>query len=323
MSGSRQLSAAGQRGKAPRRVYPGHMGRPRLVRDLIELSADLAGAAQTALTPADEVQRIFYVPPQEFPSWAKYRYGPEHALIFTAVRAIHVQGAAAGQPGQTRVVPAAALCYLQVELNLLYGRLEIGYAADGQAQQMVLEFNTVAWDLLQPGLAGLLLEANRACPPPVAADAPEIGMYLVERLPLKYANGLKIYILAPGERLLGLAFQPAIWVRRLLVLRRQVTPAIVLALTDRHVSLIEEQRALGTSRSYGWIFTFIPRHAVTGMRSASAPLGRQISIEMLVQGIKAGRELEVTTEVAATWEAQWRGQGGAWVAAEFSEGVTG
>lgn len=111
--------------------------------------------------------------------------------------------------------------------------------------------------------------------------------------------------------------------RRLLILRRQVTPAIVLALTDRHVSLIEEQRALGGSRSYGWIFTFIPRHAVTGMRSAPAPLGGLISIEMLVQGARATRELEVTTEVFATWEAQWCTNGGAWVADELSEGATG
>jgi len=323
MSGSHPLGVANRRGKAPRRVYPGHMGRPRLARDLAELSSDLAGAAQAALMPADEVQRIFYVPPQEFPSWAKYRYGPEHALIFTADRAIHVQGAAAGQPGQTRVIPAAAMYYLHVEQNLLYGRLEIGYAADGQAQQMVLEFNTVAWEMLQPGLAGLLQEANRACPPSIAVDAPEIAMYVVERLPMKYANGLKFYILAPGERLLALAFQPAIWMRRLLILRRQITPTIVLALTDRHVSLIEEQRALGSSRSYGWIFTFIPRHAVTGMRSVPVPLGRLISIDMLVEGATAAYELEITTEVAAAWEAQWRGQGGAWVADEFGERATG
>ncbi len=323
MSGSRQHAAAGQRGQAPRRVNPGFMGRPRLMRDLAELNAELAGAAQAALTSADAVQRIFYVPPQELPSGAKYRYGPEHVLIFTGDRAIHVQGAAAGQPGQTRVMPAPAMHYLQVEQNLLYGRLEIGYTANNQAQHVVLEFNTVGWDLLQPGLAGLLLAAYRACPPSVAADAPEIGMYVVERLPLKYANGLKFYILAPGERLLALAFQPAIWRRRLLILRRQVTPASVLALTDRHVSLIEERRALGGSRSYGWIFTFIPRHGVAGMRSDPAPLGRLISIEMLNDGATATYELELTTEVAAAWEAQWRAHGGAWVADEFSEGVKG
>ena len=78
MSNGRQLPSSTHRGRAPRRINPGHIGRPRLVRDLAELSADLAGTARAALMPADEVQRIFYVPPQEFPSWAKYRYGPEH-----------------------------------------------------------------------------------------------------------------------------------------------------------------------------------------------------------------------------------------------------
>lgn len=322
MTNSGQRPSSIRRTKPPRRTYPGHMGRPRLARDLAELGADLAGAAQAALTPADEVQRIFYVPPQEFPSWAKYRYGPEHALIFTGAGVIHVQGAAAGQPGQTQVAPVTTIHYVRFSLLLLYGRLEIGYAADGQARQIVLEFNTVGWDMLQPGLAALLLAVNYACPPPVTADAPEIGMYLVERLPLKYANGLKIYTLAPGERLLALAFQPAIWTRRLLLLRRQVTPAIVLALTDRHISLIEEERALGRSPSYGWIFTFIPRHGVTGMRAEPAPLGCLIRIGMLVDGVKATRELEVTTEVAEAWAAQWRNHGGAWSEASVAGGAT-
>lgn len=308
-----QLRPPARRSKTPRRTYPGHLGRPRLMRNLTELSADLASAAQAALTPADEVQRIFYVPPQEFPSWAKYRYGPEHALIFTGAGVIHVQGAAAGWPGQLQLVSAEAVHYVQIGLLLLYGRLEIGYAAGRQAQQLVLEFNTVGWEMLRPGLAALLLNVNRACPPPlVAAQAPVIGMHVVERLPLKFANGLKIYTLAPGERLLALAFQPDIWARRLLILRRQVTPAIVLALTDRHVSLIEEERALGRSPSYGWIFTSIPRHGVTGMRAEPTPLGRLISIDMVVDGARATRQLEITTEVAETWAAQWRTHGGAW-----------
>lgn len=321
MTSSGQQSASTRRTK-PRRTYPGHLGRPRLARDLAELGPELAGAAQAALTPADEMQRIFYVPPQEFPSWAKYRYGPDHALIFTGGGVIHVQGAAAGQPGQTDVAPVTAIHYVQFSLLLLYGRLEIGYAVDGQARQIVLEFNTVGWDMLQPGLAGLLLAANCACPPPLTAQAPTIGMHIVERLPLKFANGLKIYTLAPGERLLALAFQPAIWTRQLLLLRRQVTPAIVLALTDRHMSLIEEERALGRSPSYGWIFTFIPRHGLTDMRAGPAPLGRLISIDMLVDGVKATREVEVTTEVAEAWAAQWRNHGGAWVEAAAVEKVT-
>ncbi len=94
MISSGQQSASTRRTK-PRRTYPGHLGRPRLARDLAELSAELAGAARAALSPADEVQRIFYVPPQEFPSWAKYRYGPEHALIFTG--GAWVAAAAAGE----------------------------------------------------------------------------------------------------------------------------------------------------------------------------------------------------------------------------------
>lgn len=318
MASGDQLRSSDRRRRAPRRVNPGYMGRPRLFRnladlsaDLADLSADLADAAQTLLSPNDEVRRIFVVPPQEFPSWAKYRYGPGHALIFTDAGVIHVQTAARGQPAQTRVVPTAAVHYVQVGLLLLYGRLEIGYAVEGRAQQVALEFNTVGWDLLQPGLMDLLRDVNIVSPP-VETQASAISAAVIERLPYKFANGVKIYILAPGERLLGLVFQPGIWTRRLLIFRRQVTPPIVLALTDRCVSLIEEEPSVGASHSYGWTFTLIPRRGVTGMRSEPTPLGRLISIELLVEGAVATRELELTAEVAATWEAQWRSHGGEW-----------
>jgi hypothetical protein len=313
MSGSRQHRDPDPRAKAPQRAYPGAMGRPRLVRALDELDSDLAAAAQAVWPAGGELRLIFDVPPQEFPSWAKHRYGPRQALIFTSAGVIHGQTAACGQPAQARLAPAAAVLTVRVGELLLYGRLEIGYAADGQAQQMVLEFNTVGWDLLRPALREFLRDVSVQCPPPaIAAQAPEFDMAEIRRLPFRYANGVKIYLLAPGERPLALAFQPGIWTGRLLVLRRQVTPPIVLALTDRHVSLIEEERSLTRKPSYGWTFTFIPRHGVTGMRSEPAPLGRRIRIEMLVEGAEAALEVEVTPEVAAAWGAQWRAHSGAW-----------
>lgn len=312
MSSGCQLPASALRSKAPRRVNPGHMGRPRLAQ-LADLDHDLVAAAQAVWPVGGEARQIFYVPPQEFPSWARYRFGPAHALIFTSAGVIHAQTAACGLPEQARLVATAAVQYVQVGQLLLYGRLEIGYAAGGQAERVVMEFNTVGWDLLQPELAALLRDVNIVSPPPpVDAQIPSLGMGAIGRLPFKFANGVMIYLLAPGERLLALTFQPAIWWQRLRIFRRQVTPPIVLALTDRHVSLIEEERALGSTPSYGWTFTFMPRHGVMGMRSTPAPLGRLISMDMLVDGAKATHELELTTEVAAAWEAQWCNHGGGW-----------
>jgi hypothetical protein len=313
MSGSRQLRAPDRRARVPHRAYPGYMGCPSLVRALDDLDSDLVAAAQEVWPAGGEVRRIFDVPPQEFPSWTKYRYGPRNALIFTSAGVIHGQTAARGQPAQARLAPTAGVHYVQVGELLLYGRLEIGYGADGQAQQIVLEFNTVGWDLLRPGLWELLRGVSVLCPPlPIAAQAPEFCMAEMRRLPFRYANGVKIHLLSPGERPPALAFQSGIWTRHLPIFRRQVTPAIVLALTDRHVSLIEEERSLTRKPSYGWTFTFIPRHSVTGMRSEPAPLGRLVSIEMLVEGAKATLEVELTSEVAAAWGAQWQAHGGGW-----------
>lgn len=313
MSGSRRLRVMDRRAGALHSAHPGYMGRPSLVRALDDLDGDLVAATQAVWPAGGELRLIFDVPPQELPSWTKYRYGPRHALIFTSAGVIHGQTAARGQPAQARLATTAAVHYVQVGELLLYGRLEIGYAAGGQAQRMVLEFNTVGWDLLRPALRELLQDVSLLCPPPpIAAQAPEFSMAEIRRLPFRYANGVKIYLLAPGERPLALAFQPEIWTGRLLIFRRQVTPAVVLALTDHHVSLIEEERSPTKKPSYGWTFTFIPRHGVTGIRSEPAPLGRLVSIEVLVEGAKATLEVELTSEVAAAWEAQWRAHGGCW-----------
>ncbi len=62
---------------------------------------------------------------------------------------------------------------------------------------------------------------------------------------------------------------------------------------------------MGKSHSYGWIFSFIPRHCAIGMYSEPAPLGRLIGIELLADGVRTRMELALTAEVAAMWEAQW------------------
>jgi hypothetical protein len=102
-----------------------------------------------------------------------------------------------------------------------------------------------------------------------------------------------------------------------------VTPATVVALTDRHVSLIDEERLLTRKPSYGWTFTFIPRHGVTGMRSKPAPLGRLASIEMSVDEAGGTLEVELTSELAAAWETRWHAHGGRWTEAVADAGTTG
>jgi len=291
---------------------PGHLGRPYLVRSLQGLDAELLAAVQGMLPAGAAVRSIMVVPPQEHPARSRYRYGPAQALVFQEGGLVHAQTAAYGQPARALAIPAARLMAVSAGLFLLYGRLDITYAPDTDAAHLVVEFNTTGWDLLRPGLMALLDDAGRMPPVTHGAEKPLVDPDDVDQLPLKFANGLRIYCLAPGEQLLALAFEPGLWSRRWLLWRRQDLPAATLALTDRRLALIEEERSLSDSPSYGWTFTFVPRHILNGMRATPTPLGRLLQVDMGLEGASAAHQVELTADVAASWGHGWRALGGAW-----------
>jgi hypothetical protein len=299
-------------GPAPRKMPSGLSSHPYAPAAVAELSADLRDTARSALPGDSRVRRIFAVPAHEYPGLLRSRYVPEQALIFVDNAVIHVQAAVqAGQPAQARLIRAPAVLYLQVTLILLYGRVEIVYVGDGQPQRAVVEFNTVGWELLQPGLRGLLADIYGLHAPARDIHAAEVSHAEIERmLPFKFVSGVRIYMLAPGEHLLGLDFQPAVWAWRWLLFRRQLTPPVVLALTDRHVTILAEERALGRTPSYGWIFTFFPRHCVQDIRSRPSEAGSSLAVELEAQGTTTTWELELMPEAAASWEAKWRAHSG-------------
>lgn len=121
---------------------------------------------------------------------------------------------------------------------------------------------------------------------------------------MKFSNGLRHRGLQRGEQLLGFVFQPAIWTRHWRFFSRQLTAALVLALTDRQLIILEEDKT-GEKGSYGWIFTFCPLASVSGMEMKLSE-GRQEWYLHLRRGVTMlDRQITFEPETALIWQDLW------------------
>ena len=88
--------------------------------------------------------------------------------------------------------------------------------------------------------------------------------------------------------------------------RRAIAPASLLALTDKAVILIEEDKASGAA--YGWIITLCPRNVVTDIESKPNQMWREISVHLRRNDVNEVRKLTFENETAQAWETLWTGQ---------------
>ena len=139
---------------------------------------------------------------------------------------------------------------------------------------------------------------------------------LLRGLPFKFANGLRYYSLAPGERVVGAVFQPWLWQRRKTFVQTQVIPNTLLAVTDRKLVLIEEKRSHPWRRpakgqgEYGWIFTYIPLDRVVKMSAPASDGLRELTIGLEWGAASETRVFRLEPAVADQWLAAWRAGGG-------------
>ena len=123
----------------------------------------------------------------------------------------------------------------------------------------------------------------------------------------KFMNGLRLYALQPGEKLLGVVFQHRITRPVLRFFRRTIAPAS-LARPDRpgcH-SLIEEDKALGAA--YGWLITLCPRKVVAEIEGKPNREWREVSVHLRRNGVSEVRKLTLENETAQAWETLWTGR---------------
>ncbi len=284
-------------------------GFPYHVEQIRDLPGTLAPVAEAALPAGSRPNCIFVAPADTFASdtFGVHRT-PEQALIFTQDGVLLVQaGTSSKLPPEAKYFTAGALLYLQSGLLLLYGRIELAGLVDGALTRAVIEYNTVGWGLVQPSMQRLVRLAAGPNKMPVSREGPPAGMEsLIRGLPYKFANGVRLYSVQEGETLLGVAFQPALWVPHLVLLRRQLTPQTALTLTDRCVVLIEEERApTRKSGRYGWVFSYIPLRAITEMQVAPLGTKQELAIRMARGNASAERRLILDDEPARAWRDLW------------------
>lgn len=145
---------------------------------------------------------------------------------------------------------------VEIELGNVLLHAWVAFTPD-DAGPVRLDFNTVAFPIFEH-LTGLIFEHLRGDDDSVASSG------TLDELPLKFRNAVRDRLL-PGENLEAVAFAPAVWGRRFLVLRRRLVAATALVVTGWRLLVIEEGEAVGDN-TYGSTACSIRRDRVSGIR---------------------------------------------------------
>lgn len=282
---------------------------PSVLQSLSDLPFELQSSALPALASKETILTIIAFPPQLQRGW---HYVPKQALLFTPTGLTHVTASIwLDQAPEVTSVDARGLLYLRATLLLLYGFLEIVVQGRNSPKRIGMEFNTVAWETLSRPLRRLLTARTAA------------GMMtgrIVERsavqaaladLPLKFSNGVKLFVSLPGEELESLLFQPGLWSSRKswpFFFRKPISADTLLSLTSNYLVVIQEEPRVGQ----GWIVSYIPRSRIVEIRSQPHGLWNELAVQVR-QGKQAAEvSLPLRSEAALTWRGEWLRHGGRW-----------
>jgi hypothetical protein len=142
------------------------------------------------------------------------------------------------RPGIARVTDAAFDETLLVEFTeiLLFGELKIHFALDEKPHSSAAHFNTVT-DGYYREATQLLLECIEGRSPVANGEASSYAAALLSDLPLKFRNAVLEYV-PQGRQILFTTHWPTL----IGGFRRELAPAAVLALTERELMLITEDK---------------------------------------------------------------------------------
>jgi hypothetical protein len=290
---------------------------PYRVASLDHLSGELQQLASQALPAAEAVSAIFVVPEQMLSrDWSGiggiHRVAAQ-ALIFTPNGVAHAQASIPDEaPGRAVYLRGDQLFYLRLIMVLVYGRIELYGVVDGSLLQVVVEYNSVSQELIQPELYRLL---RLSWQPGKPGDNHHLTGALLNSLELKstkFCSGLRNYALQPDEHLSGYIFQPLIQKKKFGFSKQPLAPASLIALTDRQLILVEE--GLTSAMSYGYFFTICPIENVSQIElrpneavKANNPI-QDVQFQFTRDGVTTERKLTFENPNAQAAQALWAGR---------------
>jgi len=280
---------------------------PSVLKNVSDLPTELQSTAVMTLAASAALQTIIAFPPQIHRGW---HYVPKQALLFTPTDVIHIMAAIwPGEEPQLTYINGRGLMYMKVTLLLLYGYVEIAAQGPVSLTRLGVEFNTVTWDRLFPLLRQLLQATNALpCAPTEKTTYTPTVQHALDKLPLKFLNGVKIYGLLSGEELEELVFQPGTSKRWLFLVRRPVSRNLLLLLTSTYMVVIQEDPEVGQ----GWIILYIPRRRIVSMQNQPHGLWSELTIQLMQEDQTAEYKLTMKGETAQAWRERWIQHNGQW-----------
>jgi hypothetical protein len=272
---------------------------PYRVETIDELPDGLRDLARKALLPDDPAEKIFVIPEQMLSRKTGRLVGmdwvQEQSLLFTHRGVVHVRaGKSDGDMGQANYLAGSSLLYVQMSLILLYGRMELCAAANDELSRIVVEYNAVCHEMLEPSVHRLIRLAGGPAHAQNANDSRDFLLGKLEAQSLKFRNGLAIHALQPDEKLLGYVFQPRLYPRYFRLVRRLIAPASLIALTDQQFIMIEE--GMKRAPCYGYVFTYCPRANVVVVDTEPTDTLQEVCLHLRKDAFTADHRLTLKNE---------------------------
>ncbi len=242
-------------------IPKGYDAHPFSVGSEFTMPENLASLLDNNGFDFNEYEDSFIVPPQAYPkSWFSERFVPWQALLFNGKVIIHVKDSLIlDESGTVDKVCADNLVYLKLNICLLYGKLNIVCSSGKDAKQVEVEYNTVAHNILRPNLERFLQASWHESR---ALNNGKDVYGRLKKIPIKYRNGIYIYVLQKGEVLLDFIYLPKL-VHKIGFVKINLVPNILFAITDRQLVVLQDD--LSHTGSYAWVLTYIPINNVKGI----------------------------------------------------------
>ncbi len=234
---------------------------PYLVESVNQLPVRAVAAIR--LHQAEQaIHSITVFPPQHYSTihlgwlsapWIGLRKTPRRTVVLDDHQAIIVAVDRGGHQ-TTRIIPYAALIDIELALMILYAYVQFTWMNEGQAETVKIEFNAVRTAIIREQLDWLRDMISVRFRYSVPCPEGELGSLLGTALG-KLRDYLRAALL-PTEPLLMAVYQSALRRSKGRARSRGISPNRIVAFTDRHLILVEEESTPDTT--YGAITRFCP-----------------------------------------------------------------